>query len=115
MDREIQKKLTPNYSQIYKDLIQAKFPEKWEECSSILLKEELTALEVLKLNNKLFGGKKSSLSSSNPKHKSYDIATIKEILSYQSKNNLNNTQIADHFKLSRNTIAKWKSLILSGI
>ncbi|HUH25918.1 MAG TPA: helix-turn-helix domain-containing protein [Flavobacterium sp.] len=46
----------------------------------------------------------------NQKYRSYDKATIIEILNYQKKNGLNNTQLANHFKLSRNTVAKWERL-----
>ena len=38
--------------------------------------------------------------------------TILEILQYQKNNNLNNNQLADHFKLSRNTITKWKKIYI---
>lgn len=46
----------------------------------------------------------------NQKYRSYDKATIIEILNYQKKNSLNNTQLSNHFKLSRNTVTKWKTL-----
>lgn len=42
------------------------------------------------------------------RHHSYDLASIIDILEYQKKNQLNNIQLANHFKLSRNTVAKWK-------
>lgn len=46
----------------------------------------------------------------NQQHRSYDKKAVMEILEYQKKNRLNNTQVAEHFKMSRNTIAKWKQI-----
>ena len=42
------------------------------------------------------------------KFRAYNKLTIMEILEYQKKNNINNTELSRYFKLSRNTIAKWK-------
>jgi len=49
----------------------------------------------------------------NQKLKSYDKNTILQILDYQKKHHLNNTELALHFKLSRNTVAKWKKIFCS--
>jgi hypothetical protein len=35
------------------------------------------------------------------------------MLDYQKKNKLTNSQLAKHFKLSRNTVTKWKRLFVS--
>ncbi|NIF06693.1 helix-turn-helix domain-containing protein [Chryseobacterium sp. Tr-659] len=96
--------LQPNYKRIYIDLIEQKFPQKKNECIHILKKEQLTAIEVVMLNRILFGkeNKKNHF-------KSYDITSIRTILKYQKENNLNNTHVAKHYGLSRNTVAKWKS------
>lgn len=98
------KKSQPNYAKIYSDLIRLKYPEKEALCKKILLKrEELSIIDVIKLN--------LIISPNNPynqKYKSYDKETILHILDYQKKNNLTNAQVACHFKMSRNTISKWK-------
>lgn len=93
----------PNYKKIYSDIISAHFPEKENELKSILAKDELSCLDVIQLNNKLFGNQ-------TPKHKSYDKPTILQILSHQKTYNLNNTELAHHFQLSRNTVTKWKKM-----
>lgn len=42
-------------------------------------------------------------------HKKEECQTILE-KDYQKNNNLNSSQLANHFKLSRNTMAKWKKM-----
>lgn len=98
----------PNYRLIYHDIISIKCPGKKEECNPILNKKEISILDVIKLNMIIFGINDKETQIFNQKHRSYDESTILEILDYQAKNNLNNTQLANHFKLSRNTVAKWK-------
>lgn len=97
----------PNYKRIYTDILKKKFPEKITVCSSILAKEKLSVLDVIKLNNMMFG---CEMDSENQKHRAYDVNTIYEILDYQKKHHLNNVQLSLHFKLSRNTVAKWKKI-----
>ena len=98
----------PNYRLIYNDLINTKHPNKQKECSTILGKKEISMLDVIKLNTIIFGIKDRETYMLNQKHRSYDQKTVIEILNYQRKNELNNTEVANHFNLSRNTVAKWK-------
>ncbi|WP_415325847.1 helix-turn-helix domain-containing protein [Chryseobacterium sp. MMS23-Vi53] len=98
----------PNYRLIYNDILALKHPSKREECRSILSKSEISILDVIKLNNIIFGINDKETNIFNQKHRSYDEKTILEILDYQEKNELNNTEVANHFMLSRNTVAKWK-------
>jgi len=102
----------PRYNKIYFDLIERKFPEKLEECRVILAKDELSVLDIISLNKKLFGTKNRESEECNQKLRSYDESTILKILAYQRKNKLNNSQLAIHFKMSRNTVTKWKKLYL---
>ncbi|WP_335617687.1 helix-turn-helix domain-containing protein [Chryseobacterium glaciei] len=106
----MQKIGSPDYKKIYNDIIARKYPEKREQCNPILSKQELSFLDIIKLNSLLFDVKNKEISLSNQRHKSYDISAIHEILEYQIKNKLNNSQLSIHFQLSRNTIAKWKKL-----
>lgn len=111
MDRQIQKKiLRPDYNRIYNDLIDNKYPEKKMEFKSMLEKKILSTLDIIKLNQRIFG--KEEYSILNQKHRSYDKKAILEILDYQKKNNLNNKQLALKFNMSRNTIGKWKKLFI---
>ncbi|WP_317048662.1 hypothetical protein [Chryseobacterium sp. KLBC 52] len=71
-------------------------------------KESMSLSDVLKINNIIFFDGVSE----NQKFKSYDKQTIFEILEYQKKYKLNNSQLAKHFKLSRNTVTKWKRIFL---
>ncbi|MDR2235261.1 MAG: helix-turn-helix domain-containing protein [Chryseobacterium sp.] len=99
------KEITPNYKKIYKDLVAMKYPEKEKQCRTIFRKEKLTPLDVLSLNHILFGYQKD-----NQKFKSYTPEVIREILSCQRKKKLTNTALAKEFKLSRNTVTKWKKM-----
>ncbi|GAA5082571.1 hypothetical protein GCM10023210_00020 [Chryseobacterium ginsengisoli] len=107
MDREKQKISQPFYKKIYSDILSRKFPEKMNECKSILSKKELSVLDIIQLNQKIFGY--NEITSDNQRLRSYDDQSILKILEYQKEYNLNNTQLSIHFKLSRNTIAKWKN------
>ncbi|RLJ31708.1 hypothetical protein CLU97_1145 [Chryseobacterium sp. 7] len=107
-------KNTPNYSKIYKDLILTKYPEKWNACEKFLTKDPLSVLDVIKINNILFSNKSNKeVLDFNQRHKSYTRTTVFEILDFQKKNKLNNTQLAEHFKMSRNTITKWRKIFFA--
>lgn len=102
----------PDYKAIYKDILHHKFPDKIEECLSLLDKKCLSTLDILTLNQKIFGQSDKESAKVNNKHCAYNTSDILQILDYQKKYKLNNTQLANHFKLSRNTIAKWKKIFL---
>ncbi|MBB6329144.1 hypothetical protein HNP24_000094 [Chryseobacterium sediminis] len=102
------KKSQPNYKQIYRDIILKKYPEKMNTCQLILEKTNFSMLDVININNMIFGTNNKDILINNQKFKSYDESTVLYILDYQRKNRLNNSQVANHFKLSRNSIAKWK-------
>lgn len=102
------KKIQPHYKLIYQDLFRKKYPEKLPLCKSILEKSELSSMDIIRLNKIIFTTKDDQDLSFDQQHRSYDKASIVEILDYQKKNNLNNLQVSKHFNLSRNTIAKWK-------
>lgn len=104
------KKNYPNYKRIYTDIILEKYPEKFEICSTILNKSFLSALDVIKLNRMIFGSEDTEVKEFNRQHRSYDKSTILEILSFQKIHGYNNLQIATQFKISRNSLAKWKKM-----
>ncbi|WP_223599062.1 helix-turn-helix domain-containing protein [Chryseobacterium sp. GVT01B] len=100
----------PDYSKIYSDIIESKYPEKKQQCVFFLNKEKLTAMDVLKLNTLIFGNEADPEATGVNQFRSYDQETIRLILEYQIKNNLNNLQTAKHFRISRNSLAKWKKM-----
>ncbi|REC74495.1 helix-turn-helix domain-containing protein [Chryseobacterium elymi] len=102
----------PDYHKIYSDIITYKYPHKLDECKKILSKNKFSELDVLDINQRIFGKKSKSALLSNARHRSFNKSTIVYILNYQKKCNLNNSQLAAHFKLSRNTVAKWKKTFL---
>ncbi|MCC3217994.1 helix-turn-helix domain-containing protein [Chryseobacterium sp. X308] len=109
MDKQIQTINTgPDYKKIYHDFIKSKCPDKWENVKRYLSKESMSLSDVLKVNNIIFVDRISE----NQKFKSYDKEAIFEMLTYQKKHKLNNSQLARHFKLSRNTVTKWRRIFL---
>lgn len=99
-----------DYKRIFRDIIEIKHPEKREECQGILSKKELSTMDIIKLNQRIFDVKTKENYSFNQRHRSYSKGSILEILDYQKKNKLNNSELSLHFNLSRNTIAKWKRI-----
>lgn len=99
----------PDYKQIYTDIIKDKYPEK---INDMQIKNKIgciqTVMDILSLNALVFGQAKALIESKNQKLRSYDEHSILKILEYQQKNKLSNSTTALHFKMSRNTIAKWK-------
>ena len=105
-------KATPNYKQIFTDILNKKLPEKKEACENLLNKKELSTIDIIHLNNKIFGITDKAMENENQKHRSYSKSDILQMLDYQKKYKLNNSQLAIHFKLSRNTVTKWKNMFL---
>ena len=105
--------MIPNYKKIYRDLILEKYSHKMDDPKvNTSLKNLNTTLDVIKLND-LLTNNRSSNTEINQKLRSYDKESIIKILSYQKINRMNNTQVAAHFNLSRNTITKWKRIFFA--
>ncbi|WPO83120.1 helix-turn-helix domain-containing protein [Chryseobacterium sp. JJR-5R] len=102
----------PDYKRIYQDMIFMQYPDKSELCSFILNKEKLNPLDIIRLNNLITGIPGNEKSSENQKLKSYDEETIFKMLMFQKEHNLSNLRLAEHFRVSRNSIAKWKKYFL---
>lgn len=105
-------KSAPNYKRIYTDILHRKYPDKFPDCEKILEKQKLNTLDIIRLNQLIFGNSDKQAHEFNQKHRSYDRKDILAMLDYQKKNKLNDAQLAVHFNLSRNSVAKWKKLFL---
>jgi len=102
--------MKPDYKNIYSDILEKKYPHKTEECLPLLRKKkDLSVMDILELNLRIFGTSSETFET-NQKHRSYGKSDILQILDYQKRNQLSNSQLARHFKLSRNTVAKWKRI-----
>ncbi|WP_404986223.1 helix-turn-helix domain-containing protein [Chryseobacterium sp. M5] len=100
---------TPYYKKIFNDILDNKYPEKRIKCQKLLDKESLTHLDVITINKLIFGDKSSPEDDKfNQQHRFYSESAIIQMLRYQYVNKLSNSQLARHFKLSRNTVARWK-------
>lgn len=100
----------PDYRKIFEDILEVKFPHKKQVCNRILKKKELSYLDIIKLNNLIFENEKNSFGV-NQQYRAYNSDTILEILDYQARNGLSNSELAVHFQLSKNTLTKWKKYI----
>ena len=110
MDRKVQE-LKPNYKKMYWDLILRKNPERLSEFKSYFRKREFSVLDVIKINEKLFGDvSDKDTKYFNSRHVSYDEASIIKILEHQKSNKASNVQMEREFNISRNSIAKWKKM-----
>ncbi|WP_313090268.1 helix-turn-helix domain-containing protein [Chryseobacterium flavum] len=101
-----------NYKTLYEDIIDDLYPDKLSFCEEILNKKELLVFDILELNKLLFGHEHQQNKTFNQKFKSYSKRDILHILDYQKRKKLNNSQLAKHFKLSRNTVSKWKHIYI---
>lgn len=111
MDTQIQPRINkgPDFQKIYSEIIKLYYPEKEKECEFYINRTEWSSLDVITVNNILFAQKSSKdVLAFNQKHRAYDEKTIKKILQYQKDNKLNDSQVAIYFKMSRNTLLKWK-------
>jgi len=97
----------PDYKKIYTDILNIKYPHKKEICASIMKKEVLNGIDVINLNKRIFDISKEAEMESQ-KHRSYREADIIRILRFQKQKKLNNSEVAQFFNLSRNTVTKWK-------
>ncbi len=104
--------MIPDYKRIFCDIISRKFPEKEQKCSPLLNKKNLSVRDIVELNEIIFGASDKQTTLDNQRHRSYSRSDILQMLDYQKKHKLNNSQLAKHFKLSRNTVAKWKKMFL---
>lgn len=103
----------PNYKKIYTDMLLIKYPDKIDGCNNLLSKDELSFLDVIKLNNIIFDSQTKEQMKITQNHRSYDEKSIFEILDFQKKNKLNNLELSRHFNISRNTLTKWKKKFYS--
>ena len=101
-----------NYQQIFRDILDTKCPEKKKVCILLLQKVNLSAMDIVKINTEIFGISREN-ENFNQKHRSYNKLDILKILDYQKKHRLNNSQLANHFGLSRNSVTKWKKMFLT--
>ncbi|MDW9378788.1 helix-turn-helix domain-containing protein [Chryseobacterium sp. JV558] len=108
----MQKTESPDYKRIYEDILRLKHPTKKAQCTSILSKATFSVKDVIAINDIIFPKADKKTEFANQRHRSYDKSAILEILEYQKNNSLNNSELARYFKLSRNTISKWKKLFL---
>ncbi len=104
--------MKPNYDKIYTNIIQELGRYEGNKITCLLNKKDKNALDVIKLNELLFEPQTKNANKCNHRHRAYDIDAISEILKYQKQHNLNNSQLACHFKISRTTIQNWKRKLM---
>ncbi|WP_128330398.1 helix-turn-helix domain-containing protein [Apibacter sp. HY039] len=101
----------PNYKKIFIDIIKKKCPEKLTDSTVLNRLNNLnTSLDIIEFNEYLFPVANVKSIKSNQRLKSFDDKSIMKILIYQKQNELSNSELANKFKLSRNSIQKWKKI-----
>ncbi|HAO27926.1 MAG TPA: transposase [Chryseobacterium indologenes] len=104
--------LQPDYHRIFNDILSKKNPVNKIACLKILEKKDLSALDVIKLNTLIFSYTERNTPSGigENKHRSYNKTDILYMLDFQKENGYNNSQISLYFRVSRNSIAKWRMI-----
>ncbi|WP_034722709.1 hypothetical protein [Chryseobacterium sp. UNC8MFCol] len=104
--------LQPDYHRIFNDILSKKKPVNKIACLKILEKKDLSALDVIKLNTLIFSYTERNTPSGigENKHRSYSKTDILYMLDFQKENGYNNSQISLYFRVSRNSIAKWRKI-----
>ena len=75
-------KSSPNYKQIFKDILDRKYPEKRNACENILNKTTLSIVDVIEINTKIFG---KGIINNSQKFRSYKKSDILNILETDGK------------------------------
>jgi len=99
--------LGPDYGKIFTDIIALKFPDRSEEFKNILNAKEFSVFEVISINNRLFGEKRTEQTVLERRYRAYDKQSILTILRFQKKQKLRSSELAVIYGISRNTIKKW--------
>ncbi|SEH29792.1 transposase [Chryseobacterium culicis] len=107
--------MKPDYGLIYSDIIRNKYQDKMKKYEFVSKKKKWSALDIIKINNMIFGTQDYASQQKNRKHHSYSESDILEILQYQKKHKISNSHLASHFHLSRNSVAKWKKIFYDSI
>lgn len=100
----------PDYRKIYTDMIEMKYLHKKGKCEAVLNKPRLTVMDIFEIEKIIFDANDLQNDKENGKFRAYDSESILQILNYQKKNKMSNTEISNHFKISRNSLAKWKKM-----
>lgn len=87
----------PNYKKIYEEILKRKKIKK-KINDKMSIKDILEISKIISPDNQ----------EKNQKHKSYDLDYINYVLNDQLKHNYTNTEVAQKYNLSKNTITKWK-------
>ncbi|MBB4805551.1 hypothetical protein HNP38_000823 [Chryseobacterium defluvii] len=91
----------PNYQKIYEDLLRSKGLEGTKEVPRF---EKST--DIIRFDNLISDKNNEGADKENQRFRAYDEESVLEILTYQKKYRLNNSELARIFRLSRNTIAR---------
>ncbi|CAM3840251.1 transposase [Flavobacterium branchiophilum] len=100
--------MKPNYYQLYSDMFDEKIISNLKKDLSFLKKENVSNLDIINFDQEINLHSKSH-NFENQKLRSYDENSITKVLSYQKEYALTDYQTSLHFKISRNTLRKWRN------
>ena len=116
MDKQASDKenVGPDYYKIFKDMVVQEFPGKINEIEK-LKKNNPTVFDIFSVNEKLFDTKTEKQKKIQQKYRVYNEHTVISILRFKRKKNMNISQLAVHFNISKNTLKKWMKAYSSHI
>ncbi|MDN3706109.1 helix-turn-helix domain-containing protein [Myroides ceti] len=99
----------PNYKHIYKEMLKKYGIKADADIQKVLKKKQLNSLDVIFLNQKVVTKQPlCDRKNRNTQLRSYDKESIDYILNYQELHKMTIADVAKKFKISRNTIGRWK-------
>ena len=96
----------PDYAKIFRDMAAKR---NIDTTAALPQKKSYSSIDVININEKLFAKQTKESFAFNQKHRAYDKKTIELLLTYQHRHELSNSEMARLFKLSRNTLSRWKA------
>jgi hypothetical protein len=94
-----------NATKIFHDLLQS--ATKKIEPSTGIMKDDLSSMDILNLSLQFSKSVDDYDSLDDYRHKNYDQETIMKVLKELREFNLTISEVANQYKISRNTISKW--------
>jgi hypothetical protein len=104
---------TVNYQVIFTDIIKEVYPDRLHESNLLHQINNISNfMDVLNVNKIIFNKAGGDRNKQQQRLKIYTHQDVLDILNYQKEYHLSNTETANHFCMSRNTLKKWKDRCL---
>jgi DNA-binding XRE family transcriptional regulator len=109
-------KSTPNYKEIFKDMIAKKISKEGVSIDSFEFDKLKGSLDLIDIQDKILDTNSANCSKKDNKRlRTYNQKDIVKILKYKQKNNLSTSEVARKFNISRPTIFNWERKNVLGL